>query len=83
VLATSLGGRDPLTSLRKGCASLFVSQSTAESGINSWIFIMIYFLAMRIVFSYEKRRIAEFVKEMAEAAHYHHISRARMLHPVH
>jgi hypothetical protein len=34
VLATSLGGRDPLTSLRKACALLFVSQSTAESGIN-------------------------------------------------
>jgi cation:H+ antiporter len=46
-------------------------------GINSGIVIMIYFLAMRMVFSYEKRRIAEFVKEIAEEVHYQHISRAR------
>ncbi|MBI4525662.1 MAG: sodium:calcium antiporter [Deltaproteobacteria bacterium] len=46
-------------------------------GVNSLILIAIYFLAMRMVFFYEKRRIAEFVKEMAEEVQYRHVSKAK------
>lgn len=46
-------------------------------GVNSFIFIAIYLLAMRMVFFYEKRRIAEFVKEMAEEVQYRHISKSK------
>ena len=46
-------------------------------GVNSLIVIAIYFLAMRTVFTYEKRRIAEFVKEMAEEVQYRHISKSK------
>ena len=46
-------------------------------GINSFFFMGIYLLAMRMVFVYEKRRIAEFVKEMAEEVQYRHISKSR------
>jgi cation:H+ antiporter len=45
-------------------------------GINSLFFIGIYLVAMRTVFVYEKRRIAAFVKEMAEEVHYRHISKS-------
>jgi pyruvate dehydrogenase E2 component (dihydrolipoamide acetyltransferase) len=43
----------------------------------SVIFILIYAAAMRTVFIYEKRRIAELAEEMAEAAQLDHISKAR------
>ena len=46
-------------------------------GVNSFIFIAIYLLAMRMVYFYEKRRIAEFVKEMAEEVQYRHISKSK------
>ena len=46
-------------------------------GINSLFFIGIYLLAMRTVFVYEKRRIAAFVREMAEEVHYRHISKSK------
>ena len=46
-------------------------------GANSLILIVIYLLAMRMVFVYEKRRIAEFVKEMAEEIQYRHISTSK------
>ncbi|HSE87348.1 MAG TPA: sodium:calcium antiporter [Candidatus Binatia bacterium] len=46
-------------------------------GVSSLIFIVIYLLAMRMVFFYEKRRIAEFVKEMAEEVQYQHVSGAK------
>lgn len=46
-------------------------------GINSFFFIGIYLVAMRMVFVYEKRRIAEFVKDMAEEVQYRHISKSR------
>ena len=46
-------------------------------GVNSLIFFVIYLLAMRMVFVYEKRRIAEFVKEMAEEVQYRHISKSK------
>lgn len=46
-------------------------------GVNSLILIAIYLLAMRTVFAYEKRRIAEFVKEMAEEVQYRDISKSK------
>jgi cation:H+ antiporter len=46
-------------------------------GINSLLFIGIYLIAMRMIFVYERRRIAEFVKEMAEEAQYRHISKSK------
>ncbi len=46
-------------------------------GIYSFAFIAVYFLAMRIIFLYEKKRVAEFVKEMAEEARYQNISKAK------
>ena len=46
-------------------------------GVNSFIFIAIYLLAMRMVFFHEKRRIAQFVKEMAEEAQYQHVTKAK------
>ncbi|HEU4345684.1 MAG TPA: sodium:calcium antiporter [Candidatus Binatia bacterium] len=46
-------------------------------GVNSLIIIAIYLLAMRTVFVYEKRRIAEFVKEMAEEVQYRHVSKSK------
>lgn len=39
-------------------------------GPYSIIFIVIYLVAMRMVFAYEKRKIAEFMKEMAEELKY-------------
>jgi cation:H+ antiporter len=51
--------------------------STGWMGITSVLFIGIYLMAMRMVFVYEKRRIAEFVKEMAEEAQYRHVSKSR------
>lgn len=46
-------------------------------GLYSLVFIAIYLVGMRLVFSYEKRRIAEFVKEIAVEAQYQGIARAR------
>jgi cation:H+ antiporter len=46
-------------------------------GAYSVIFILVYAAAIRIVFLYEKKRIAELVEEMAEAARQDHISKAR------
>jgi cation:H+ antiporter len=46
-------------------------------GVNSLFFIGCYLVAMRMVFVYEKRRIAEFVKEMAEEVQYRNISKSR------
>ena len=59
------------------CASIFLEENIYPIG---WIgpyslmFIVIYFTAMRLVFSYEKRKIAEFMKEMAEELKYKDIS---------
>lgn len=47
-------------------------------GVTSVLFIGIYLMAMRMVFVYEKRRIAEFVKEMAEEVQYRHVSKSRV-----
>jgi cation:H+ antiporter len=46
-------------------------------GINSFFFIGIYVVAMRMVFVYEKRRIKEFVKEMADEVQYRDVSKSR------
>ncbi len=46
-------------------------------GIYSLVFVAVYFLAMRVVFLYEKGRLAEFVKEMVKEAQYGHISKSR------
>jgi cation:H+ antiporter len=43
-------------------------------GANSLICIGVYLLAMRMIFVFEKRRIVEFVKELAEEAQYRHVS---------
>jgi cation:H+ antiporter len=66
------------------CAGIFLSENIYPIG---WIgpyslmFIVIYLIAMRLVFSYEKRKIAEFVKEMAEELKYKDVSmRTAFLH---
>jgi cation:H+ antiporter len=46
-------------------------------GTTSLLLIVIYLLAMKMVFVYEKRRIAEFVKEMAEEVQYRHVSKLK------
>lgn len=46
-------------------------------GLYSLVFIALYFLAIRIIFLHEKRRIAEFVKEMAEELEYEDISKSK------
>jgi len=55
------------------CASIFLRESIYPIGWigpYSLIFIVIYLTAMRLVFSYEKRKIAEFMKEKAEEMKY-------------
>ncbi|MBI5632415.1 MAG: sodium:calcium antiporter [Nitrospirae bacterium] len=50
-------------------------------GPYSFLFMMIYFIAMRLVFMYEKRKIAEFLKEMAEELRYRDVSiKSAMFH---
>jgi cation:H+ antiporter len=56
---------------------------TAESipvlgwiGINSFVLLLLYLAAMRILFRYEKKRIAEFLSEVSEEARYDHISKS-------
>jgi cation:H+ antiporter len=46
-------------------------------GIYSWLFIAVYLVAMRVVFLYEKKRLAEMIEEIAEAVQHDHISQAR------
>jgi cation:H+ antiporter len=55
------------------CASIFLGENISPIGWlgpYSLMFIVIYLIAMRLVFSYEKRKIAEFMKEMAEELKY-------------
>jgi cation:H+ antiporter len=66
------------------CAGIFLSENIYPIG---WIgpyslmFIVIYLIAMRLVFSYEKRKIAEYMKEMAEELKYKDVSmRTAFLH---
>lgn len=65
-----------------GLVSLGITTSTtipsvAWVGGYSLLFIVVYLLAMRMIFLYERKRIAEFVKEVAEEAHYEKISAAK------
>jgi cation:H+ antiporter len=46
-------------------------------GINSFFIVAGYLFAMRMVFVYEKRRIVEFVKEMADEVQYRHVSKSK------
>ncbi|MBI5204078.1 MAG: sodium:calcium antiporter [Nitrospirae bacterium] len=57
--------------------SLFLGNQIPQIGwigTYSLFFIFIYFVAMKLVYSYEKRQIAEFVKEMAVELKYKDIS---------
>ncbi|MBI5848407.1 MAG: sodium:calcium antiporter [Nitrospirae bacterium] len=59
------------------CISMFLREQLSPIGWlgpYSFLFIVIYFIGMRLVFSYEKRKIAEFLKEMAEELRYKDIS---------
>jgi cation:H+ antiporter len=55
------------------CAGIILRETISPAG---WIgpyslmFVAIYLIAMRLVFTYERRKIAEFVKEMAEELKY-------------
>ncbi|MHB8880044.1 MAG: sodium:calcium antiporter [Thermodesulfovibrionales bacterium] len=57
--------------------SLFLRENITPLGWlgpYSLFIIMIYLVAMRLVFTYEKRKIAEFLKEMAEDLKYDNVS---------
>jgi cation:H+ antiporter len=59
------------------CISMFLREQLPPIGWlgpYSFLFIVIYFIAMRLVFTYERRKIAEFLKEMAEELQYKDIS---------
>ncbi|HUZ46855.1 MAG TPA: sodium:calcium antiporter [Terriglobia bacterium] len=45
-------------------------------GLYSLVTALIYLAAIRLVFNYEKRRIAEFLSEVKEEARYEHVSKA-------
>jgi cation:H+ antiporter len=46
-------------------------------GVYSFVFIAVYLIAMRSVFSYEKKRIAELIEVVAEEIRYEKISKAK------
>lgn len=45
--------------------------------VSSVVLLAVYLLATRLIFLYERRRIAEFVHEVAEEARYTHVSKGR------
>ena len=45
-------------------------------GLYSLVIPLVYLAAMRLVFNYERRRIAEFLSEVKEEARYEHVSKA-------
>jgi cation:H+ antiporter len=45
--------------------------------ISSLVFLGVYLIAIRTVFLYEKRRIGEFVRDVAEEARHSHITKSR------
>lgn len=49
--------------------------SVAWIGGYTPVFIAVYFVAMRLIFLYERKRISEFVAEVAREAHYEEISK--------
>jgi len=58
-------------------ASFFLRENISPIGWvgpYSFLFIVIYLIAMRLVFSYETRKIAEFLKDMAEELRYKDVS---------
>ena len=58
--------------------SLLASSSIPRLGwvsLSSLVFLGVYLLAIRTVFSYEKRQIREFVRDKAEVARYRHRSK--------
>ena len=59
------------------CVSMFLRENISPIGWlgpYSFLFIVIYLIAMRLVFTYEKRKIAEFLQEMAEELQYKDVS---------
>lgn len=59
------------------CVSMFLRENISPIGWlgpYSFLFIVIYLIAMRLVFTYEKRKITEFLKEMAEELQYKDVS---------
>jgi cation:H+ antiporter len=60
--------------------SLIIGERVPAIGwlsISSLVLLAIYLIAMRTVFVYEKRRIAAFVREMAEEVDYQDVSRTK------
>ncbi|MBI5741778.1 MAG: sodium:calcium antiporter [Nitrospirae bacterium] len=58
-------------------AGLFLDQEMLNLGwigIYSLVFVVIYFIAMRLVFIYEKRQIAAYVREAAKGLKYEKVS---------
>ncbi len=45
-------------------------------GLHSLVIPLVYLVAMRLVFNYERRRITEFLTEVEEKARYDHVSKA-------
>lgn len=45
-------------------------------GVSSFVFLLLYLVAMRVVFKYEKRRIAAYISEVREEEHYKEISKS-------
>lgn len=66
------------------CVSMFLRENISPIGwlgLYSFLFIVIYLIAMRLVFTYEKWKIDEFLKEMAEELKYKDVSmKAAVLH---
>jgi cation:H+ antiporter len=59
------------------CVSMFLRENISPIGWigpYSFLLIVIYLTAMRLVFSYEKRNLAEFLKDMVEELKYKHVS---------
>lgn len=59
------------------CISIVAAESIPAIGwvsVASVGFFVIYLFAMRTIFIYERRRIAAFVEEVAEAVNYEHVS---------
>jgi cation:H+ antiporter len=55
------------------CVSIVLRENLSPIGWvgpYSFLFIVIYLTAMRLVFFYEKRKVAEFLKEVVEELHY-------------
>lgn len=59
------------------CISMFLRENLSPIGWvgpYSLLFIVIYLIAIRLVFTYEKRKIAEFLKELADELQYKDVS---------